>query len=493
MQKFKVLLIYPNLQMSTLLPISIPVLSACLKKEGFEVELFDTTNYKTASLSFDKQKEELLQVKPFDDAGEYKGSERDMIADLMNVVKDYQPDLIGISLVEDTIEQGLLLLDAIKHYEKGFVPRIAGGIGVNWNRKKLFQSGLIDALCIGEGEKTLVDACRKVKNKEGLIYVDGLDYPLSSRPLIMRKPVDVNELPFIDLDIFPRDRMVRTMHGKNFSMLHVEVDRGCPFSCTYCCSPALNKMYDRKYYRRKDPLRLIKELEYLKKKHNPDYVELNAETLLARPFGELSFTLSNYKRHIDIPFWCQARTENVTENKLKLLKDFGVADMQFGIEHGNEEFRKKHLNRKGSNNQMLKSFELVEQYNIPYTVNNIIGFPDDTRETVFDTIELNRQINPKNQNVYMLTPYKGTKIYDYCVKEGLLDPEAQPKTLLGGKDINYRYMTRAELEGLQRTFPMYAKFERLMFSEIEKAEKFTAHGNRMFQSLSDVYRERFYK
>ena len=479
MQKFKVLLIYPNVMMSTLLPISIPILSACLKKEGFEVELFDTTNYRTADISFDKQKEELLQVKPFEDAGKYIGGGGDMLIDLKNMVNDYQPDLIGISLVEDTIEQGLLLLKAIKDYH---APVIAGGIGVNWNQDRLINSGLIDSLCIGEGERVIVDVCKEIKNGRtpNKIYKPSF-------------PIDINKLPFLDLDIFPRERMVRTMHGKNFSMLHVEVDRGCPFNCNYCCSPALNRMYNGKYYRRKQGTRLLKELEYLKRKYNPDYVELNSETLLAKPYGELHFILRNYKKYIDIPFWCQGRTDNVTEEKLKILKDANVSDMQFGIEHGNEEFRKKHLNRKGSNAQMLKALHLVEKYEIPYTVNNIIGFPDDTRETVFDTIEFNILINPKNANVYLLTPYKGTKIYDYCIKENLLDPDAQPKTLLGGKDIKYRYMTRAELEGLQRTFPMYVKFDRSIFPEIEKAEKLDVHGNRSFQVLSAVYRERYYK
>ena len=44
---FKVLLVYPNFPMaSVLLPAGVSMLSAVLKKEGFQCKLFDTTLYK---------------------------------------------------------------------------------------------------------------------------------------------------------------------------------------------------------------------------------------------------------------------------------------------------------------------------------------------------------------------------------------------------------------------------------------------------------------
>ena len=44
---FKVLLVYPNFPMaSVLLPAGVSIISAILKKEGFQCRLFDTTLYK---------------------------------------------------------------------------------------------------------------------------------------------------------------------------------------------------------------------------------------------------------------------------------------------------------------------------------------------------------------------------------------------------------------------------------------------------------------
>ena len=51
--------------MATLVPINISLLSSCLKEKDFQVELFDTTYYKTEKVSFEEKKVQLLQLKEF--------------------------------------------------------------------------------------------------------------------------------------------------------------------------------------------------------------------------------------------------------------------------------------------------------------------------------------------------------------------------------------------------------------------------------------------
>ncbi len=499
--KFKVLLVYPNVPGSTLLPIGVASLAGSLKANDIDVELFDCTFYDDDSMdNFEQKKMELLQVKPFKPSWESKGDYLGMIADFQDTVMDYKPDLIGISLVEDTIDQGLSLLESIQTIFKGFT--VAGGVGVNWNQDKLLDSGLIHILCIGEGEETLVKICKMLEDPYGKHYIYpeiqgtiwrnivGQDIKENGFP----EPLDINKLPFPDYSIFPKERMTRIMQGKEFKMLQVEVDRGCPYQCTYCCAPALKKMYGKGYYRKKNIDGLIDELKYLKEKYNPNYIDLNSETLLARRKDDLAYFSNLYKKHIKILFWCQGRPEDVTRYKLFILKEAGLVDFQLGIEHGNFAFRKKWLKRKGTNIQIKEACELLTEYQIYFTVNNIIGFPDETRELVFDTINLNREIDSpylKTMNVYMMNPYKGTWMYDYCVKEGLLDPEAKSNQLLGGKDIKYKYMTKEEFLGLQRTFPLYVKGDH-PDEKIRIAERFDKKGQVMFEGLALDYKRRYY-
>ena len=494
-KNFRLLFIYPNTMMATLVPIHISLLYACLKEKGFQVDLFDTTYYQTEEISFEQKKMELLQVKPFN-LGE-KGVEfrkSDIYKDLARKVADFKPDLIGITMVEDTYSLALSLLDSIKEFN---IPVIAGGVFVSFSPDDVIARETVDMICIGEGEEALVELCEKMYRGEDYSAVQNLwvkqNGQISKNPL--RKLVDINNLPFINYDIFERERLYRPMYGKIYTMIHVEMDRGCPYSCTYCEAPQLRKLFKEhgcgSYYRRKNAGRLMVEMRYCTDKYRPDYVNFNAESFLAKSVKELREFAEKY-REIGLPFWCQSRPETITEEKIGILKTMNCQNLQFGIEHGNEEFRGKMLNRVGSNEQMLAGFKVVEKYEIRYTVNNIIGFPGETRELIFDTINFNRQINPSTINCYLFTPYKGTELYKYCIENGYLDEDAKVHQLLDSAEFKKGPLTYPELKGLQRTFPLYTKMPEKDWAKIRTAEKFDEEGNRMFEKLSKVYQESYF-
>jgi radical SAM superfamily enzyme YgiQ (UPF0313 family) len=491
--KFKVLLIYPNTMMATLLPLSISSLSAYLKQNDIDVELFDTTFYRTEGMNFEKKKEWLLQVKPFDMQIPFKGDFEEAKNDLRKMANDYRPNLIGISLVEDTIPQGLSLLEAIRDYE---CPVVAGGVGATFNWHRLIREQDVDFVCVGEGEKILEMLCRTPKEDWWrLAGIADEGYLRAESDRIFVRPIDLDSLPTPDFSIFEENRLKRAMHGIIKTMLHVEIDRGCPFSCTYCNAPAISSFYRKhgyEYYRAKSVGKVLTEMKELKERYKPDYVDFNSESFLARPKIALLKLLHEYSNEIDLPFWCQSRLHLVDADKILALKMAGCSDMQFGIEHGNEKFREKYLNRKETNEQMLTALDLVEKYNIPYTVNNIVGWPDETRDLVWDTIRFNRQVHPKTMNCYMMTPYRGTGMYDYCVREGLMEPDAESMQLLGGKVIRYRHMAREEFLGLQRCFSLYARLPESWYPMIERAERLDEHGNRVFAELREIYIRQFY-
>lgn len=496
-RNFKVLFIYPNTMMATLLPLHFSMLSACLKKNKIDVRLFDTTYYKTEEKSFEQKKVDLLQVKKFNlEDGGITFKKTDIYDDLRKMVDEYKPDLIGITLVEDTFKLGMSLLAAIDDRN---ISVIAGGVFVNFFADQLIKDKKIDMLCLGEGEEALVELCQAMSegrdyNHIKNIWIKQKDGSVIKNPL--RPLMNLDALPYLDLDIFEPNRMCRPMQGRLFRMLHVELQRGCPYDCTYCEAPAIRKLYKVQtgslYFRQKTNKRIISELKHLVNKHKPDYINFSAEAFLSISDKNLMELKEMYVKEINIPFWCQSRPETVTENKIKMLKDMGCSDMQFGIEHGNEEFRSKILNRHCSNKRMLDAFKIVEKYKIPYTVNNIIGFPGETRELIFDTINFNRLIKPKTINCYMFTPYRGTSLRKFCVDNGYLDPEASTLQLLDGAEYKYDTITKKELYGLQRTFSLYARFPESEFDQIKSAEGCTEEGNAIFKKLSDLYYARFF-
>jgi len=465
-------------------------LAPCLKQKGFDVKLFDTTYYKWEEASFEQKKVDLLQLKPFsykDKEVSYKKT--NMYSDLNLMVAEYKPDLIAITLVEDTNDLGMSLLDSIKEYD---IPVLAGGVYVTFSPMEVISNENIDMVCIGEGEEAIVELCEKMEISDDYSSICNIWIKINGeiKKNPMRMLIDINKLPYIDYDIFDKKRLYRPMQGKIYTMIHVEIDRGCPYDCTYCEAPHMRKLFKENgcgtYYRRKSIDRVIDELKYLVEKYNPDYINFNAESFLAKPVKELKEFSIRYK-DIGLPFWCQSRPETVTEEKIKLLKIMNCQNMQFGIEHGNEKFRTKVLNRHYSNKQMLEAFKIVEKYEIKYTVNNIIGFPEETRDLIFDTIEINREINPTTMNVYLFTPYKGTALYRDCIEKGYIKKEDKVHQLLDAVPLKMDSISYEELKGLQRTFPLYATMPKNMYEKINRAEKFDKYGNEIFDELKEEF------
>ena len=103
-KKLKILFLYPNLNMSTLVPNAISILTATLKQAGFNnIDLFDTTFYQSDGLSKDEDRVKVGQVQPFNfDERDIKLKRTDMYKDFVEKINEFNPDIIFASIVEDT-------------------------------------------------------------------------------------------------------------------------------------------------------------------------------------------------------------------------------------------------------------------------------------------------------------------------------------------------------------------------------------------------------
>ena len=131
MKAIKVLFLYPNHKGNYMLPPAIGILSACLKKVGYEVDLFDTTQYDSFELEFrpkvdvDKSKGDRLMTKPFKENDYLKSIDGDIYEDWVDKVNTFKPDLIALSATEDLWKSGISLL---KHTRDKGILTIAGGV-----------------------------------------------------------------------------------------------------------------------------------------------------------------------------------------------------------------------------------------------------------------------------------------------------------------------------------------------------------------------------
>ncbi len=481
-----------------MLPPAIGILSAILKRDGVDVRLFDTTYYEDVDKNIcdsDKSKVDRLMAHPYEMPDQVTLKTTNAYEDFKKEGEDFRPDLLAVYPTEDSCSLGSKLLMVVRDYN---ILTVIGGVFTTFAPELALSYPEVDIVCRGEGEDALKALCERLSKGNRYDDIPGLWVKQKNGNIKANKLklVDMDKNPLIDMSYFEEARFYRPMGGRVYRMFPVETFRGCPFQCRYCNSPAQRKMYKeetgKSFLRRKSFKNLRRELLFYKEEMRAEYLYFWADTFFAWSGKEFDEFCELYK-DIALPFWCQTRPETVEYNKFKKLKDIGCKRISFGIEHGNDEFRRKKLGRRVSNETIIKNLEIVNRIGITYSVNNIIGFPGETYELAFDTVRLNRQIDSDDRNAYAYTPFHGTPLREECERLGYIKNEDLVESVVSkGSILDMPQFPKRQVDGLTKTFNMYVKFPESRWPEIKKAEEDTLDGNKIYNRLKEEFVEAFF-
>ena len=236
---------------------------------------------------------------------------------------------------------------------------------------------------------------------------------------------------------------------------------------------------------------VYKELKYFKENFQLEYAYFWADTFLAlnkREFDEFCEMYSD----IRLPFWMQTRPETISHDNIRRLADIGLHRVSFGIEHGNEGFRARLLDRRWKNPDIIEALKISSPIRVQFSVNNITGFPTETRELAIDTVELNRQIEADNANLYSFTPFHGTPLRRVCEDMGLIDPDTITKCATDRPVFEQAQYPYSGDYGFAQMFCALHSFSKVtMAGRSTMAEADTPEGNRIFNELKQEYFERY--
>ncbi|MFH1317987.1 MAG: radical SAM protein [Candidatus Omnitrophota bacterium] len=494
---FKVLLVYPNLSLMKIPSLAIALFTAILKNQGYIVDLFDASSYIRDKEGHDDRRIGSFQYRRLDKRLLNWNVKTDLVGDFIRKVSEFSPDIIIMSVVEDTFNQGVELLDAIKHLG---IPNLIGGVFPTMSPEEAIEPECVQMVGIGEGEITIVKVCENIRNNISCENIFNLWFKRNDGTVIknrLDKLVDINKtIP--DYSLFEEDKFLRPWGGKIYKSLAIESMRGCPYECTFCNSPMHNKLARQagevSFVREKDTGALRKEIKSLTKYIQPEFFMFVDDTFLTRP-GKLFHEWHEMYSEFKIPFWMNTRIEAITSEKLKMLKEVGCARISFSLEHGNEEFRKKYLKKYFSNEIFIKNANIAGESGIPFSIDVLIGLPFETRELIFDTIKIIRQVrNYDALTVNIFTPYRGTELREVVIQKGWLDRYKFPNGISGSSILSMDpdYLQNDEISGLFRTFTFYAYFAKEKWDQIKRAEINDEEGNRVFNELGkEYYQEKF--
>lgn len=468
----RILLIYPSRVGRGNIPINIPILQAVLKRAGHEVRIFDANNYRWTQWGMLQTKMGMFK-KTDEDKYNQMLFETDIYADFEDLLKEFSPHVVAVSCLTTDFLFSLSLVRIAKKAEPSVVS-LYGGIHPTIAPDQVISHQEVDYVCIGEGEDTIVEFIDRLERGKDFCTVRNVVWKKGDTVIKneLRPLVSLNDIPFQDYSGFEEFHFYRAFDGMVYKMAGIEISRGCLFPCSYCVNQSLRGIYKGlgTYHRVKAIQRAIEEIVFLKNTYNFEFIRFWDEdfTSLSREF--LKDFSQEYIRQVNLPFLVYARCETITDEKVEILKDMGCKTFAVGIESGNEWIRKNILNRNVSDQTIVDKINIIHKYDVRVSAYNMIGLPFETRQAIFDTIHLNRVSKTSTSSVVFLEPYPATKIMDILIQENLIPPNYIAEYRMNEPHFIPKGMTKQELIGLLKTFPLYLKLPHYMFSLIKICE-----------------------
>jgi len=320
--------------------------------------------------------------------------------------------------------QATRLAAAVKQYSD--ITILLGGIHATIVKGEVLEECPdIDYICVGEGEEFVLDFLAAM-GTDGVNVIDNLGYRAADGAVVVnpiRPPTDLDTLPHLRYSLFPSDEAV-VQNSPLPGFCYVWATRGCPYNCSYCCNGRYLDVYHRDYLRTRSVEQTIAELLWLKE-HYPVQIFYFGDEMIFFDEPYITELFGRVQSEVGVPYGCMSRVEKITPSVVELLADTGCRYMALGIECGNEEFRRKFLNRHMTNAQITEAFAMLRTIDgITLTSFNMRGYPvpyDD--ELTRETEALNDLVKPDIMQMSIFYPFRGTKLYDYCVEHDLIDPE----------------------------------------------------------------------
>ena len=352
---------------------------------------------------------------------------------LAPILSAFKPEVIGFSVMSVNYKISKILAGLAKK-KLPDLPVIFGGIHPTIAPEETIQEDCVDIICRGEGEETITEFLASLEKGEDTSTIKGLW--VKSKGKTSRNPVrplvqNIDSLPFPDREALSRSRLRAELYGVNLLS-----SRGCPFPCSYCQNKYLIDLYKGQgnFVRYRSVENIFAEIDEIIRLYNPNRLSFSDESFTLNKEHLREFC-TKYPKKYQIPFLCQTRPDLVDEETARLLKEAGCDFINMAIESGNPKIRNEILKRNIPTKKIIEAFSLAHKYGIRTGSFNMIGLLEENISTIWDTINLNKRLQPDRMMCTVYMPFRGTELGEKCLSQGWL---AHP---IDDSEVYYTYVS----------------------------------------------------
>ena len=359
-------------------PLGLLYLSAYLKAQGHDVEVYDSTF---------GSREELL--------GKLRRSPGGTLGIYTNL-----------------ITRGNVLAIAGAAKESGWSVVLGGPESANYPNEYL--AGGADVVVIGEGEATLTEvvATLPLTGPNKLHHVRGIAFADEAGRVVQTperaKIPDLDALPLPDREAIDHQKYLdawRTHHGA--SSVNLITARGCPYRCKWCSHAVYGYSH-----RRRSPAKVAEEVQWIVDRYNPDQLWYADDVFtISHPWMK-SYAAELRARGIHKPFETITRADRLqSEAAVEALRELGCYRVWIGSESGSQRILDA-MDRGVSVESVQRAVKLAQRYGIKVGMFLMWGYEGEELEDIAATVEHVKQSNPDIFFTTVAYPIKGTPYFD---------------------------------------------------------------------------------
>ena len=383
--------VYDNESHVAYFPMGIAYLTSVLEEHGHQVEIYCQDIYHTPD------------------------------SHLTDHLDSNRYDMVGLSFIGGYFpyRKALKISEAInRSKQRPFY--CLGGHGPSPEPEYFLRVTGADAICIGEGERTIVDLVDAISGNKSLGDVGGIAWRDGNEVFVNpRRPLiqDLDSIPFPAYHRFPMHvyRLIRFPHCAPTDFVGIMISgRGCDHRCTFCYRLDAG-------FRPRSNEGIIEEMKMLKRDFGITYIYFSDEILLSSAERAISFSEALLRNNIQMKWMCCGRLNHATPEVMQIMKRAGCVFVHFGIECFDDEILRNM--RKGLTTDIIvKGVEASLAAGVTPGINVMFGIPGENRDTLRKTTEfvLKYDKGAQVRNIKPVTPFPGTELYAEAIRRGLL-------------------------------------------------------------------------
>ena len=207
-------------------------------------------------------------------------------------------------------------------------------------------------------------------------------------------------------------------HAKRTPFAALYTSLGCRFKCDFCMINIVNRVDNAEgtvsahspNMRFWSPGFILKEFEKL--------AALGATTI--RISDEMFFLNKNYfeplvdglvERDLGLRMWAYSRIDTVRKQYLDRFLKAGIGWLALGVEAANQNIRREVSKGSFEEINIREVVGTVREAGINVIANYMFGLPEDTHETMQQTLELAMELNTETANMYPCQALPGSPLY----------------------------------------------------------------------------------